>query len=82
MCRLLQVSTNDFYDWRDRSMSRDACRDVELTALIHTAYERSHRTYRARRFLAELREAYGVRVSRKRVARLMRRADLQGLQKR
>ncbi|MDB6043159.1 MAG: Integrase, catalytic region [Gammaproteobacteria bacterium] len=82
MCRLLQVSTSGFYDWRDRPMSRHACKDVELTALIHTAYERSHRTYGARRVLAELREAYGVRVARKRVARLMRRAGLQGVQKR
>src|SRR5205823_3483908 len=55
---------------------------VELAALIHTSYERSHRTYGARRVHAELREGYGVRVGRKRVARLMRRADLKGVQKR
>lgn len=46
------------------------------------AHERSHRTYGARRAHAELREAYGVRVGRKRIARLMRRAGLKGVQKR
>ena len=82
MCRLLQVSTSGYYDWRDRPLSPHARRDVELTALTHTIHERSHRTYGARRVHAELREAYGVRVGRKRVARLMRQAGLKGVQKR
>jgi len=81
-CRLLQVSTSGFYDWRDRPMSRHARKDVELSALIHATYERSHRTYGARRVHAELRETYGVRVARKRVARLMHQAGLKGVQKR
>ena len=82
MCRLLQVSTSGFYDWRDRPLSSHDRKDVELTALIHSIYERSHRTYGARRVHAELREAFAIRVGRKRVARLMRRAGLQGVQKR
>ena len=82
MCRLLQVATSGFYDWRDRPLSAHDRRDVELTALIHSIYERSHRTYGARRVHAELREAFGIRVARKRVARLMQRAGLQGVQKR
>jgi hypothetical protein len=72
MCRLLKVSTSGFYDWRDRPMSLHDRRDVELAALMHAVYERSHRTYGARRVRAEFREAYDVRVGRKRVARLMR----------
>lgn len=82
MCRLLKVSKSGFYDWRDRPLSKHDRRDVELAALIHTSYERSHRTYGARRVHVELREAYGVWVGRKRVARLMRRAGLKGVQKR
>jgi len=82
MCRLLEVSTSGYYGWRDRPLSGHARRDVELTALIHGIHERAHRTYGARRVHAELREAYGVRVGRKRVARLMRQAGLQGVQKR
>ncbi len=82
MCRLLKVSKSGFYDWRDRPLSKHDRRDVELAALIHTSYEHSHRTYGTRRVHVELREAYDVRVGRKRVARLMRRAGLKGVQKR
>jgi transposase InsO family protein len=82
MCRLLQVSTSGFYDWQDRSLSAHARKDVELTAMIHAIHERSHRTYGSRRVHVELREAYGVCVGRKRVARLMQRAGLQGVHKR
>jgi putative transposase len=82
MCRLLEVSTSGYYDWRERPLSVRARRDVELTALIHSIHERSHRTYGARRVHAELREAYRIRVGRKRIARLMQRAGLKGVQKR
>ena len=82
MCRLLKVSKSGFYDWQDRPLPVHDRRDVELAALSHAIYERSHRTYGARRVHAELREAYGVRVGRKRVARLMRKAGLRGVQKR
>lgn len=82
LCRLLRVSRSGFYDWRDRPMSRHARRDVELSALIHATFDRSLRTYGARRVYEELRDDYGVRVARKRVARLMRQAGLKGVQKR
>jgi putative transposase len=82
MCRLLQLSTSGFYAWQDRPLSAHDRKDVELMALICGIYEHSHRTYGARRVHAELREAYGIRVGRKHVARLMRRADLRGVQKR
>jgi putative transposase len=55
---------------------------VELSAVIRAIHERSHHTYGARRVHAELREAYGVRIGRKRVARLMRQAGLKGVHKR
>ena len=82
MCRLLEISTSGFYAQEDRALSNHARQDVELRALIHEIYERSHRTYGSRRVHVELREAYGVRVGRKRVARLMCQAGLQGVQKR
>jgi len=83
MCRLLKVSTAGFYHWRDRPMSERNRRDVELTALVHQIHESSFDgTYGAPRIHMELRLEHGVRVGRKRVARLMRRAGLQGVQKR
>ena len=82
MCRLLKVSKSGYYAWRERSMSDHARTDVHLTAMIQAIHERSHRTYGAPRVHAELREAYGVHVGRKRVARLMRASGLKGAQKR
>ncbi len=82
MCRLLKVSVSGFYAWDDRPRSRHARRDLELTALIHTIHERSYGTYGAPRVHAELQQAYGVHVGRKRVARLMKAAGLRGISKR
>jgi transposase InsO family protein len=83
MCRLFSVSRSGFYDWQDRPLSTRARRDVELTALIHQIHERSYDgTYGAPRIHVELRETYGIRIGRKRVERLMRRAGLKGVQKR
>jgi putative transposase len=64
-------------------MSARARRDVELTALIRQIHAQSYNgTYGAPRIHIELRETYGIRIGRKRVERLMRRAGLQGVQKR
>jgi putative transposase len=64
-------------------MSARTHRDVELLALIHQIHEGSYEgTYGAPRIHMELRDTYGIRVGRKRVERLMRRAGLQGVQKR
>ena len=64
-------------------MSTRARRDVELSALIHQIHAHSDNgTYGAPRIYRELRETYGIRIGRKRVERLMRRAGLQGVQKR
>lgn len=82
MCRLLKVSVSGFYAWDDRPRSRHARQDRELTALIHTIHERSYATYGAPRVHAELQQAYGIRVGRKRVARLMKAAGLRGISKR
>jgi transposase InsO family protein len=83
MCGLLEVSTAGFYHWRERPVSSRTRRDLELTALIQQIHERSYEgTYGAPRIHIELRESHGVRVGCKRVARLMRRAGLKGVQKR
>jgi putative transposase len=81
MCRLLEVSPSGFYAWQDRALSAHARADVELTALIQQIHEQSYCTYGHRRIHVELRERYGKRVGRKRVARLMRAAGLQGVHK-
>jgi putative transposase len=77
MCRVLGVSRSGFYDWTTRPPSRRELDDRGLTSRIVQIHRSSRGAYGAPRITAELR-AEGVRISRKRVARLMRAARLQG----
>lgn len=80
MCRLLGVSASGFYAWRMRPLSARAVADVGLTATIHAIHRRSGGSYGSPSIHAELADEHGIRVGRKRVARLMRAAGLKGLQ--
>jgi putative transposase len=81
LCRLLKVSRSGFYAWRSRPRSARALADEVLTEQIRTAYDDNRRVYGAPRIHAELTEA-GVQVGRKRVARLMRVAEIVGCHRR
>ena len=82
MCRLLGVSRSGYYDWLTREPSARAVRDAELTEKIRAAHSESRGTYGSPRVHVELVEAQQERVSRKRVARLMRVAGLVGVSRR
>jgi putative transposase len=77
LCRVLQVASSGFYAWRRRQPSHRALANAALTEQIRAIHERSRCTYGAPRVHADLR-AGAKRVSRKRVARLMRVAGLVG----
>jgi len=81
MCRILGVSPSGYYAWVKRPTSARALMDAGLTAKICAAHAASKGTYGAPRLRIDLAEA-GIRVSRKRVARLMRRAGLAGVSRR
>ena len=81
MCRLLGVSTSGYYTWRSRPPSARSHADHALSQQICVIHERSRGTYGMPRVWAELRYE-GVYCSRKRVARLLRRAGLQGCHRR
>jgi putative transposase len=81
LCRVLEVSTRGYYGWRKRPPSVRARKDAQLTKRIRTIHDRSKGTYGAPRIHAELVET-GDPVGRKRVARLMRTAALQGVSRR
>ena len=81
MCRVLEVSTSGYYAWRARGLSRRAAQDAFLTEQIRTAHGRSRGSYGSPRVRAELADA-GIHTSRKRVARLMRLAGIQGISRR
>jgi putative transposase len=79
MCRLLKVSRSGYYAWRDRPLSERARSDIALTALIHHIHRRSRGAYGAPPIHAELADEHDVHVGCKRVARLMRAAQLRGV---
>jgi putative transposase len=77
MCRELGVSRSGYYAWRGRTPSEREQADTALLAIIKGACQRLRGNPGVRRIHAELR-VLGHRLSRKRVWRLMRDADLQG----
>jgi putative transposase len=79
MCRALQVNRTSFHDWERRAPSDRALRDAWLLEQIKQIHASKRKVYGAPRIHAELRLAYGIRVGRKRVARLMRQAGISGL---
>jgi hypothetical protein len=77
--RVLQIPTSTFYGWMARRR-RPSPRDIEevwLTEQIERIHTESGGTYGSPKVHAQLGRE-GIRVSRKRVERLMREAGLQG----
>src|SRR5205823_5848653 len=70
-----------FYAWRERPKSPRAEADESLLEEIRYAHAASRRSYGSPRVHAELR-AQGLRVARKRIARLMHGAQLFARRKR
>jgi putative transposase len=83
-CRVMKVTTSGFYEWRQRQAdpARRVREDHELTETILEVHRQSRGTYGAPRVHAELRLGAGIRVGRKRVARLMRQASIEGVYRR
>jgi putative transposase len=82
LCRVLGVSRASFYAWCDRGPSAREQTDQQLLEQIRRIHRASRGTYGAPRVHAELRDDHGMRVSRKRVARLMRTHGLVGCHRR
>lgn len=75
MCRLLRVSKAGYYAWRDRAPSRRARADEAFISRIKVIHRVSGETYGSPRVHAQLRKE-GVGIAKKRVARLMRSANI------
>ncbi len=80
-CRVPGVSPGGYYARRARPPSPRAQADGELSMQIAALQRRAHATYGMPRVPAEL-QAQGLRVGRKRVARLMSTAGLYGVSRR
>jgi len=81
LCRCVAVSRPGFYAWQRRPPSARAQADRRLAIEVAAAHAESRRTYGSPRVHRALR-AQGRRVSRKRVARVMREQGLCGQQRR
>jgi putative transposase len=81
LCRVLDVSASGYYAWVARRPSRRATTDAELLEQIRHFHQASRGTYGTPRIHRDLRAA-GVRISRKRVARLLKQAGLRGVSRR
>jgi transposase InsO family protein len=79
-CQVLGVSASGFYAWLNRPPSQRSVANQTLIAHIHRIHWDSHKRYGSPRVCATLR-AEGQRVSRRRVANLMRNNHLHAITK-
>lgn len=81
MARVLGVSRSGYYAWKTRPVSSRARTDERLKKEISSVHARHEGAYGAPRIHGEL-QRRGWKVSRKRVARLMRELGIHGLARR
>ncbi len=81
MCRVLGVSPSGYYAWRQRGPSQRQRTDEVLSVRLKALHQRSGGTYGAPRLHADLKDEQWC-IGRKRVARLMREAAIQGVSRR
>ena len=77
MCRVLGVRTSGFYASQKRSEPRRTQEARKISTHIRASHKASRGTYGSPRVLLDLKDS-GLKVGRKRVARLMREASLSG----
>jgi putative transposase len=75
LCRCLEVTRSGYYAWAARGASRHAAVDQQLMRQLRVAHADSRGTY-GRPRLHQVLRARGIRVSAKRIGRLMQEARL------
>lgn len=78
MCQVLKVSRSGYYAWLHRQPSPRAKENQQLMKAIRRTYHGSKRRYGSPKITEEL-QASGYQVSRPRVARLMKSAQLKSI---
>lgn len=81
LCQSLDVSRSGWYDWQAATPSALRLEDNQLRPLIRKTFLDHRRRYGARRIAAEL-SAQNLRVSRRRIRRLMDEMQLKAIQPR
>ncbi|MGZ2372080.1 IS3 family transposase, partial [Ancylomarina sp. YFZ004] len=80
MCRVLDVSRSAYYIWLNSAPNQRTLENKRLTDQIKMIYNQSHQTYGSPRITKEL-KALSIMVSRPRVARLMKKANIRSVTK-
>lgn len=78
MCYLFKVSRSGYYNWLDRKPSDTSEENKMILEKIKQIHKQSRCTYGSPRVTAELNER-GVKVSKPRVARLMKQAGIRSI---
>jgi len=78
MCKTLKVSRSAYYGWLKRKPNKRDIENEYLTQKIRKIYHESRRTYGSPRITLALRNQ-GIRVSRNRVARIMKKENLRSI---
>ena len=81
MCRVLEVSTSGYYAWLVRLQCKRMQGDELILARIVANWESSKRSYGAQRIHDALKDEH-FRIGKKRVARLMKEARIEGVTRR
>ena len=81
MCEVLKLSRTGYYKWLKRGESERERRDLALVDQILEIHQETRGVYGAPRIHIELR-SQGVKVGKKRVARLMREVGICGVTRR
>lgn len=71
MCKIFRLSRAGYYNWNKRKLCNRYLEDQRLLKIIEHQYNRSRGTYGMPRIYAALRKE-GLKVNRKKIARLMR----------
>ena len=79
MCRVLNISTSGYYDWRGRSESAQSRSNRVLDSQIRQIYDEHKQRYGVPRITDELKDRR-LRCSENRVARRMQKLGLKGIQ--
>ncbi len=77
-CSVLGVSRGGYYEWHHRPLSERKTEDIRLWEKIKLHWEKSRKTYGSPRITKKLRDE-GETCSEKKVARLMRENNIQGV---
>ncbi|WP_083882501.1 IS3 family transposase [Fibrisoma limi] len=78
MCKILKVSSSGYYYWRKHPIGVRQQNQHQLVNHIHRVHKQSESRYGSPRIADEVREQ-GIKVSRNRVARLMKKAGIRNI---